>query len=206
MDWPLALDRTKRSFFNTNLPSMACHSPSPISTKMIFNDFYQLTLSRQIRQVTQSLPPATPTTLIGSSFGGLTAAWIAQTTPQIQRLVLLAPAFQFLQQWLPTLTTQTHQNCQQDTPILVYHHQYQQMRPLAYAFVTDLQQYDDADLQREVPTLILHGTNDEVIAYNVSRDFTESRSWVTLYPLAGDHGLTDCTSEVWQQIQTFCKI
>src|SRR5688572_7467401 len=64
-------------------------------------DFTHLTLTRQLEQVVALLPAdATPVTLIGSSFGGLTAAWAAQTHPQIQRLVLLAPAFQFLDHWL----------------------------------------------------------------------------------------------------------
>ncbi|MBW4549590.1 MAG: alpha/beta fold hydrolase [Aphanocapsa sp. GSE-SYN-MK-11-07L] len=58
------------------------------------DNFYHLTLSRQIAQVEALLPVDTPITLIGSSFGGLTAAWVAQRCPQVARLILLAPAFQ----------------------------------------------------------------------------------------------------------------
>ncbi|GFE71657.1 YqiA/YcfP family alpha/beta fold hydrolase [Chroococcus sp. FPU101] len=42
------------------------------------NDFSHLTLSRQIRQISQLLPLDTPVTLLGSSFGGLTAAYLAE--------------------------------------------------------------------------------------------------------------------------------
>src|SRR6476646_8388913 len=67
-------------------------------------DFAHLTLSRQLQQVAALIPSdSPPVTLIGSSFGGLTAAWAAQQHVQIQRLVLLAPAFRFLEHWLPRL-------------------------------------------------------------------------------------------------------
>jgi hypothetical protein len=65
-------------------------------------DFSRLTLTRQIQQTQAIFPPAhIPVTVIGSSFGGLTAAWLAEKCPQIQRLILLAPAFGFLEHWLP---------------------------------------------------------------------------------------------------------
>lgn len=67
-------------------------------------DFLNLTLTRQIHQV-QALfpPPPEPVILIGSSLGGLSAAWIAEKSPQVQQLILLAPAFEFLPRWLEEL-------------------------------------------------------------------------------------------------------
>src|SRR5512136_1301514 len=63
-------------------------------------DFSHLTLTRHLKQVAAEFPPApAPVAIIGSSFGGLTAAWLGQRHPQVQRLVLLAPAFQFLAHW-----------------------------------------------------------------------------------------------------------
>jgi predicted esterase YcpF (UPF0227 family) len=67
-------------------------------------DFTHLTLSRQIQQVEVLFPPAPESvTLIGSSFGGLTAAWLGEKHLQVDRLVLLAPAFGFLDHWLSRL-------------------------------------------------------------------------------------------------------
>ena len=48
-------------------------------------DFAHLTLTRQITQVIQQLPG--PTTLIGSSLGGLVAAWVTQQSAHVERLV-----------------------------------------------------------------------------------------------------------------------
>ena len=173
-------------------------------------DFYHLTLSRQIQQVqallSNSAPadPRPPVTLIGSSFGGLTAAWLAETVP-VERLVLLAPAFEFWQHWQSRLGSQLQQ-WQQQRSLKLYHYGERRELPLHYQFVVDLQQYDEAKLQRPVPTLILHGRQDEVIPVQASRNFARSRAWVELRELDSDHALIDVQAEIWQEIQRFCQI
>jgi predicted esterase YcpF (UPF0227 family) len=170
-------------------------------------DFTHLTLSRQIQQVQAMLPPAPqPVTLIGSSFGGLTSAWLGEYHTQVNRLVLLAPAFQFLTHWLPKLGTEQVQHWQTEQYLSVYHHREQRMLPLHYGFVTDAAQYQEARLQRPVPTLILHGQADQVIPLQASRDFASQRPWITLVELDSDHALTDVQSKIWQEIQTFCQL
>ncbi|HEY9734692.1 MAG TPA: YqiA/YcfP family alpha/beta fold hydrolase [Trichocoleus sp.] len=166
-------------------------------------DFTHLTLSRQLAQVGQLIESQPGSvTLIGSSFGGLTAAWLAERLPQVERLVLMAPAFRFLQQWLPRLGGQGQQ--WQETGLLpVYHYSEQRSIPLHYGFITDAQQYDDAQLQRPVPTLILHGRQDEVISIQASRDYVATRPWATLTELESDHALADVQPEIWTAIQAF---
>lgn len=164
-------------------------------------DFYHLTLTRQIEQVRAMLPIDVPIILIGSSFGGLTAAWIAEQCEQVERTILLAPAFQFLEQWLPRLgEAQLHQ-WQQQNSLQVYHYGKQQMMSLSYQFAADLRQYRETQLQRPVPTLILHGQQDEVISAEASRTFAATRSWVKLIELDSDHALTNVQDEIWQKIQ-----
>ncbi len=169
-------------------------------------DFAQLTLSRQLEQVAALLPIDQPVTIIGSSFGGLTAAWLAERHPQIERLILLAPAFQFLAQWLPRLGESTVQQWQAQNFLGVYHHAEQKMLPLTYSFVADLKQYDDAQLQRSVPTLLLHGTQDDVISIQASRDYAKRRSEVQLIELDSDHALGNVTDEIWKAICGFCEL
>jgi pimeloyl-ACP methyl ester carboxylesterase len=169
------------------------------------SDFYHLTLTRQIQQV-QALLPAEPipVTLIGSSFGGLTAAWVGEQCQQVDRLVLLAPAFQFLTHWLPKLGAEKMQRWQMERSLSVYHYGKRQMLPLSYTFVTDLAQYQDQQLQRPVPTLILHGRADEVIPIQASRNYAAQRPWVNLIELESDHALGAAQAEIWAAIQTFC--
>lgn len=169
------------------------------------NDFYGLTLSRQIQQVEPLLPDC-PVTLIGSSFGGLTAAWIGERCPQVDRLVLLAPAFQFLTHWLPKLGTEQIDRWRTENAMLTYHHSAQKMLPISYQIVTDLTQYDEATIQRPIPTLILHGQHDEVIPIVASRSFAVERPWVKLIELDSDHALVNVQTEIWQAIQRFCQL
>lgn len=169
-------------------------------------NFSQLTLTRQLQQVAAALPTApTPVTLIGSSFGGLTAAWAAEHHIQIQRLVLLAPAFRFLDHWLPRLGPEQLDCWQRDGFLPIYHYSAGRELPLHYKFITDAQQYADEQLQRSLPTLILHGREDEVIPIEASRDYAAQRPWVKLVELDSAHALGDVLPEIWTAICEFCE-
>ncbi|MBE7381695.1 MAG: esterase [Leptolyngbya sp. SIO1E4] len=173
------------------------------------NDFMHLTLSRQIQQGVEWIVGRDQVTLIGSSFGGLTAAWIAQqpsVNNQIQHLVLLAPAFQFLAQWLPRLGAETVTHWQTEGYLAVYHYGMAQKLPLAYTFVVDAQGYDEAHLKTPIPTLILHGRHDEVIDAQASRDYAALRPWVQLTEFDSDHSLANVHQPIWDAIQTFLAL
>jgi uncharacterized protein len=167
-------------------------------------DFFHLTLTRQLQQVEALLPANNqPVTLIGSSFGGLTAAWLAQRNLQVERLVLLAPAFEFFDYWQAQLGEAELQTWQQSGAREIYHYAYDRMLPLSYQFVEDLAQYSDAQLQRSLETLILHGRNDEVIPLRASQTFAAQRPWVKLIELVSDHSLNNALAFIWQAIQEF---
>ena len=174
------------------------------------NDFATLTLSRQIQQARGIiLAQPQPTVIIGSSFGGLTAAWLAEQPdlqPYLEKLVLLAPAFQFAAQWLPRLGDEALAEWQRQGVRRVYHYGDQAERPLHYRFVADLQRYDDAALQARIPTLICHGLADEVIAIDASRAYAAHRPWVTLLELASDHTLSDAEDDIWQAMGDFLDL
>lgn len=168
--------------------------------------FTDLTLTRQIQQTQILFPPAPQSvTLIGSSFGGLTAAWVAQQQ-QVARIVLLAPAFGFLKHWLPRLGSQTVQQWRSTGTLSVYHYGEKQQIPLSYQFVEDASQYDESQLQRSIPTLILHGRHDDVIPVQASRDFAIDRPYVKLIELDSDHALTDVMPKIWQEVSAFCNL
>ena len=166
-------------------------------------NFSQLTITRQIEQILALFPPnPTPITLIGSSLGGLTAALLAEKSLQVQRLVLLAPAFEFLSHWLPQLGEAKLKQWQAEQQLMVYHYAEKRSLPLSYNFVIDAANYQDELLLRPVPTLILHGCDDEVIPITASRNFASSRPWVQLIELNSNHALADVMTQ-WQQIKSF---
>lgn len=167
-------------------------------------DFAHLTLTRQINQVLHQIQG--PTTLIGSSLGGLTAAWSAQQSTHIQRLILLAPAFQFLQQWLPRLGPEQLQHWKSRGWLSVYHYGWQRQERLHHKFLTDAHTYEDSQLNRPVPTLILHGKRDEIINIKASQHHGAHRPWITLRTLDTDHGMADAMETIGPLITDFCQL
>lgn len=167
-------------------------------------NFSQLTITRQINQVSELFEATTPVTLIGSSLGGLTAAWLGQKNLQIQRLVLLAPAFGFLQHWLPKLGDVQLQEWQTSGYLPVYHYCESCTIPLHYKFLEDAHWYQEIQLSRPVPTLILHGRHDQVIPLKASQDYASIRPWVKLIELDSDHALIDVMPRIWSEILAFC--
>ncbi|NEQ43293.1 MAG: alpha/beta fold hydrolase [Leptolyngbya sp. SIOISBB] len=173
------------------------------------DDFGHLTLSRQIDQAIAWIGDRPQVTVIGSSFGGLTACWMAeqpQVQGQIQQLVLLAPAFQFLEQWLPRLGPETIDHWRDTGWLSFYHYGQQQQLPLAYDFIEDAQRYDESQLQAEIPSLLLHGTHDDVITIQASRDYAATRPWVDLIELDSDHALVNVQAEIWAAIQPMVMV
>ncbi len=166
-------------------------------------DFYHLTLTRQIQQIEAefNLKSEQKTVIIGSSFGGLTATWLAQRNPSIERLILLAPAFEFLLHVLPMLGEEKLKQWQIERDLSVYHYGEKRDIVINYGFIEDLKQYPDQQLQRHLPTLILHGKQDEIIPIQASRNYAAQHPGVKLIELESDHALGDVLPEIWQEIQ-----
>ncbi|MGD1951967.1 MAG: YqiA/YcfP family alpha/beta fold hydrolase [Leptolyngbyaceae cyanobacterium] len=167
-------------------------------------DFAHLTLTRQINQVIKQIQG--PTVLIGSSLGGLVATWVTQQYNQIEQLILLAPAFQFLNQWLPRLGPEQLSSWRSTGWLSIYHYGLQTQQQLHYDFLTDAHRYPDSQLTKSLPTLILHGCRDDVITLEASRLYAQHRPWVTLHSLDTDHGMADAMDAIWDHIQDFCGL
>ena len=187
------LERFAQNQIKLEIPDLNC------------DDFYHLTITRQLQQVALLLEHKN-VTIIGSSLGGLTAAYIGEEFLQVKRLVLLAPAFGFLSHWLPNLGTEVIQRWQQEKYMMVHHYGEKRELALSYNFLAEANRYQERFLQRPIPTLILHGEHDEVIPIKASRDFAQKRSWVELIELNSNHALDNMMMEIWQSIQGFCQI
>lgn len=200
---------TKARYFRNCFDLLQIQVKSPDLNQ---GDFFNLTLTRQlefietayIHQFNQS--GGKNITLIGSSFGGLTATILAQRHLQVKRLVLLAPAFNFHVHLSQLLGAEKMQQWQTDRSLLFFHYGENRELPLNYNFWPDLLQYRDEPFSREIPTLILHGIHDDVMPIRSSREFASQRPWVELRELESDHGLGNVVAEIWQALQEFCQI
>ena len=61
-------------------------------------DFTHLTITTQLEAIEEAVA-ARPAVLIGSSLGGYLAALFASTHSEVEKLILLAPAFGFPRRW-----------------------------------------------------------------------------------------------------------
>ncbi len=182
-----------------------CWGATPLSIPDLnAGNFRDLTLSRQIGQVA-ALFPAAPVAIVGSSLGGLTAAWLAQAYPQVERVLLLAPAFSFINLLLQRLELGRRLEWQ-ERGLPLYHYGYGREERLGYQFVEDARSYDEARLQRPVPTLILHGRRDETIPIDASRAYAAARPWVTLRELDSDHALGNVLPEIGAAAREFFEL
>ncbi len=164
-------------------------------------DFSNFTLTRSLAQIQALLEGSDKSfTLIGSSLGGLISALLAEQFTQVERLILLAPAFDFLSLWLKRLGEDTLKQWQENNSFPVYHYGEMKTLLLNYQFITDATQYSSILFQRPLPTLIIHGIEDETVPIEVSRHYAASRSWVELLELPSDHNLTDVLPEIWDYI------
>jgi uncharacterized protein len=171
------------------------------------DDFTHLTVARQIAQVVDLFPKdGSPVTLIGSSLGGWVSTIIAQDYHQVDRLILLAPAFDFLNHWLPKIGDRQLTSWENTYYLPIYHHALKDLSPLHYNFVVDARRYPLAQIDRVLPTVIIHGINDDVIPIAASRNFGADRPWVKLLEWESDHQLTNVSERIWQEIRDFCNL
>ena len=170
-------------------------------------DFSKLTLTRQIEHTIDALPDSeTPVVLIGSSFGGLTCAWVAEKKRQVKKMILLAPAFGFPQSWYSKLQPEQIEKWRRSGYLSVYHYGQKRSIPLHYEFLRDADNYPVSKLKRSLPTLIIHGIRDDVVPIEVSHNYVKKHPQARLIELDSDHGLNDVKQRIWQETQIFLKL
>ena len=170
-------------------------------------NFSKLTLTRQIEQTINAFPnPETPVILIGSSFGGLTCAWVAEQKFQVKKMILLAPAFGFPSSWYSKLQPEQIEQWRETGYLSVYHYGEKRSLRLHYEFLRDADNYSVSGLKRSLPTLIIHGIHDEVVAIEVSRNYVKEHPQARLIELDSDHGLNDVKERIWQETKDFLEL
>jgi hypothetical protein len=155
-------------------------------------DFEHLTISGQLA-VVEKLLQGEAACLIGSSMGGYLAALYASRHPETDRLVLMAPAFNFPGRWVARAD---HDGRWSGTGWLeVFHYGEKRQRRLHYGLIEDARRYPPAP-DFDQPCLILHGTNDDTVPVTESRDFAARHPGALLRELDSDHELANVLETV----------
>jgi uncharacterized protein len=176
-------------------------------------EFPKLTISGQMLVVgnavsanREKLAKGEPLVLMGSSLGGYLAALYAERHPKsVDRLVLLAPAFEFLKRWQARLSIHEIEQWKREGSIVIYHYGSQTDQRLEFRFLEDAAQYEAVPHFHQ-RALILHGTGDTVVPCQISRDFALEHAHIRLTLFESGHELTDVMEGLWRETSRFLEI
>jgi pimeloyl-ACP methyl ester carboxylesterase len=126
--------------------------------------------------------------LIGSSLGGYLSALYAARHPEVDRVVLLAPAFEFARRFANRIGPAEMLRWKLEGSIDIYHYVDLRERPLGYQLMEDAVLYEEYPDVRQ-PALIFHGNYDEVVPPLLSERFADGRSNVVLELVDSGHDL-----------------
>ncbi len=152
--------------------------------------FEHLRLSEMISTVQTAIGgPEDRAVLIGSSLGGLTAARTAERDPRVIALVLMAPAFGIAERWREMLGLDWDK--WRDTGWREVT-DFTTNKPvnIDFGFFEDVDAIDVGYPAITIPTLILHGVNDDTVSIDRSRTFASGKPNVRLVELDDGHELT----------------
>jgi hypothetical protein len=206
----------KAAFFAERLRAhgLALHCPD-------FNepDFEAITATRMLGQMDAAmaaLPPG-PVALIGSSLGGFVAYHTAYrhaaargrartSVRPIDRLVLLAPAFEFGRTPFGGIGDEEMKRWRETDRHEFFHHAENRLRPVRYALYQDAQQYDSAGCVVDTPALVFQGRHDSVVDPAMVQRFAAKRPAMTVRVVEDDHQLGASLDFMWREISAFLGI
>lgn len=167
-------------------------------------NFENLTISGQLKVIERAVA-AKPAILMGSSLGGYLAALYAARHPEIEHLVLLAPAFQFPRRWRERYSPDQLEDWKRGGSTPVFHYGAGRELRLGYQFVEDSGQYEDEPVFSQ-PTLIIHGLHDPIVPSAISAAYAQVHPNVKLMLMESGHELTDVLDPMWAQISNFLSV
>jgi pimeloyl-ACP methyl ester carboxylesterase len=190
---------SKAQFFRRKFS--ACGVPMEIP-QLDEGRFEELTISGQLRVIERAVGERTAI-LMGSSLGGYLAALYAARHPlRVERLVLLAPAFQFPRRWRERYSPE---DWKREGSIPVFHYGEGRERRLGYQFAEDAAQYED-EPEFSQPALIFHGVQDSVVPAGISSAYAARHSNVELVLLESGHELTDVLEPMWLKTSSYLSV
>jgi len=140
--------------------------------------------------------------LVGSSLGGWLAARWAELHPgRVERLVLLCPGFDLASRW-PVIFGEAAMARWRGSGFLELPDGSGVSTPVHYGFYEESKR-QPACPEVPCPTLILHGTRDEVVPFEQSQRYAAARPRVELVELDGDHRLMECVDRIAEEAIAF---
>jgi hypothetical protein len=188
----------KAQFFHERFAQLGIGQDIP---DLADDNFERLTISGQLG-VIERASRGEPVTLIGSSMGGYLAALFAARHREVEKLVLMAPAFCFSTRWPQTLGQETMEEWRRSGVLKVFHYSQGRTVDLGYQLIEDGRTYEDYPKVQQ-PTLIFHGKNDAVVPADLSVEFARRNPQVQLHVMESDHELLNVQDDMWMETERF---
>ena len=188
----------KARFFAQKLRAAGAHVEIPA---LDGGDFQTLTITRQLHLV-DNLAANEPVVLIGSSLGGYVAGLYAARNSSVQRLILLAPAFQFHHLWTTNMTADELSFWRKTGTLPIFHYGEAREMAIGYQLIEDAAQYEPWPNFSQ-PALIFHGTQDSDVPVLYSAEFVKNHPNAHLIQMNSGHELTDVMDQIWEQSSAF---
>jgi pimeloyl-ACP methyl ester carboxylesterase len=190
----------KAQFFRERLGASGADLQIPDLSEGHFED---LTISGQLG-VVERVAAGRPVSLIGSSMGGYVAALYAARHPEVERLMLMAPAFALSRRWAEWLGDGQLEDWKRRGYLSFFHYAEGRERRLSYGIIEDAAQYEDyPDVAQ--PALVFHGKRDATVRCALSEEFARPRPNVDLVLLDDGHELLASLETIWTATAPFLK-
>lgn len=167
--------------------------------------FRQLRVSEMIKKVREAIGTSNDrAVLFGSSLGGFVAAQVAAEDPRVCALVLLAPAFNLAARWKQRLGEDGFRKWRESGFLQTLDHTTGKTEDVDFGFFEDFSRIDEGP-QRipNVPTLIFHGRQDDVVDIKTSEEMAAGRQHIRLVPLEDGHELVASLPRIKQECEPF---
>src|SRR5690606_10792817 len=145
-----------------------------------------------------------PVALIGSSLGAFVAvhAAAADAGRRIDRLVLLAPALDFGGNRLTHLGPHSVEDWRRAGRLRVFHYALGGERDVGYDLSADAAGYDAFSVTLDMPIVIVHGRQDDVVDPAMVERWAAARPNVTLHMVDDGHQLAESMEFIWRTSAT----
>lgn len=165
--------------------------------------FEAMTVTRMIEQTRAAVEAAGsgPVALIGSSLGAYVAvhAAAADTSGRIDRLILLAPAFDFGGNRLTHLGPHSVDEWRRAGKLTVFHYGLGEPRDVGFALYEDAAKYDAFDVALALPMLVVQGRRDDVVDPAMVERWCAPRPTAELHIVDDGHQLTASMPFIWEK-------
>jgi hypothetical protein len=144
--------------------------------------------------------------LFGSSLGGLSAARVAESDARVCAMVLLAPGFRLAEQLAKKIGEEGMRRWREVG--FLETHDYAKNAPakVDYAFYEEAERLDARGSgwpDVRVPTLVVHGVNDDTCDVNVTRSWAKGKRNVRFIEVADGHELTASLPLIQREADAF---